>query len=167
MHHAKAVINRASEGSTLVKRGDGIEFQSKAQFLPDQNCLGSYFTPSNPTLQSWKSSLHPSTQASDPRLLSNEKFRLDNCLGSEFWGDEGVRAEGREPVGDKRGRYRATDCGAGLSILWDASVIKRPVRFACCARCGERISPRSGALRAGRCTLGRLFGLRDAARPRN
>ena len=30
-----------------------------------------------------------------------------------------------------------------------------------------RISPRSGALRAGWCTLGRLFGLRDAARRRN
>ena len=26
--------------------------------------------------------------------MSNEKVRLENCLGSEFWGDEGVRAEG-------------------------------------------------------------------------
>ena len=51
--------------------------------------------------------------------------------------------------------------------MYKRQVIKRPVRFACCARCGERISPRSRALRAGRCTLGRLFGLRDAARRRN
>ena len=137
-----------------------------SRYLPDQNCLGSCFTPSNPTLQSWNPSLHPSTTASDPRQLSNEKVRLDNCLGSEFWGDEGVRAEGREPVGDKRGRYRATDCGAGLSILWDASVIKRPARVAHCASGWERISGRDRTLRAGRCTLGRLFALTDASRPR-
>ena len=37
-------------------------------------------------------------------------------------------------------RYRATDCGAGLAILWDASAIEIPVRFAHCARCWKRIS---------------------------
>ena len=40
---------------------------TKARYLPDPNCLESYFTPSNPTLQSWNSSLHPRTTASNLR----------------------------------------------------------------------------------------------------
>ena len=55
---------------------------------------------------------------------------------------------------------------AGFATLRDASTIKKPVRFARCARRWERISPTRGALCAGRCTLGRVFGLREAAQQR-
>ena len=44
--------------------------------------------------------------------------------------------------------------------------MKKFVRFSRCARRCERISPTRGALCAGRCTLGRLCGLREAAQPR-
>ena len=51
-----------------------------------------------------------------------------------------VGAEGTGAVWANGGSHRATDCGAGLAILWDASAIKKPVRFADCARRWERIS---------------------------
>ena len=54
-------------------------------------------------------------------------------------------------------RYRATDCGAGLVILWDASAIELPVRFAHCARRWERISPQAQGTLRGQVHLGSAF----------
>ena len=54
-------------------------------------------------------------------------------------------------------RYRATDCGAGLAILWDASAIELPVRFAHCARRWERISPQAQGTLRGQVHLGSAF----------
>ena len=55
------------------------------------------------------------------------------------------------------GSYRATDCGAGLVILWDASAIKIPVRFARCARRWGRISPPAWGTVRGQVHLGSGF----------
>ena len=55
------------------------------------------------------------------------------------------------------GSYRATDCGAGLAILWDASVIKKPVRFAHCARRWKRISWQTQGTLRGQVHLGSAF----------
>ena len=55
------------------------------------------------------------------------------------------------------GRYRATDCGAGLAILWDASAIKKPVRFAHCARRWKRISWQTQGTLRGQGYLGSAF----------
>ena len=43
----------------------------------------------------------------------------------------------------RKGRGHKYCCGAGSNTLWDASVIKIPVRFACCERRWGRISPQA------------------------
>ena len=68
-----------------------------------------------------------------------------------------VGAEGTGAVWANGGSYRATDCGAGLAILWDASAIKKPVRFADCARRWERISWQTQGTLRGQGYLGSAF----------
>ena len=63
----------------------------------------------------------------------------------------------QEPVWANGGSYRATDCGAGLAILRDASAIEKPVHFAHCARRWERISWQTQGTLRGQGYLGSAF----------
>ena len=127
--------------------------------MPDHNCLGSYFTPSNPTLHSWNPSLHPSTTASDPRLSTTTASDLSfgamrACVRREGSRCEKTEEDTEQPIAAPAWQFYGT-----RPSLRDLCVL-RTVRAA-----GRGFRAGTGHS-AGRCTLGRLFGLRDAARPR-